>query len=137
MFFSGGGVAIDGGNGFEGVEVDAVGADLLEQIDQGYVGRARFGARAGIPSEDGKEYFDVAAMKVGDQFLQAGDSAGEIAQKIELVAIVNADVGINMPQQHDVNRADAFFCFGEEFVDGVFTLFGIVDGAVPHQQLNL
>src|SRR5579885_282038 len=76
-------------------------------------------------------------MELLDHLAQAGNSAGQVAQEIKLIAIVNAEVGIDMPDQNGVNRADTAFGVGEKAIDGVLALFRIVEAAIPDKQLHL
>jgi len=43
---------------------------------------------------------------------EAGNAAGEVAEEIELVAIVCAEVGVDVPDENSVDRAEARFGFG-------------------------
>ena len=130
-------VAKTGGNGFERVEIDPISANLFEQVDDGDAGIGGLVPRAGVPSEDREENFDVMTVKIGDEFLKPRNAAGKIAQEVELIAIVDADVGINVPEKDNVDGADTFFSFTEKFVDGVLVGPGIVERTVPHEKLHL
>jgi len=126
-----------GGNAFESVEVDAVGADFFQELRERDPGRGGFFAGAGIPGEDGEKNFDVVAVKIVDELFESGEAAGKIAEEIELVAVVHADVGIDVPEEDGVDGAEAALGFGEEFFGRVAAGFGIVDGAVPDEKLDL
>jgi len=137
MAGSNGGDAKIGGNAFEGVEVDAVGADLFQELRERGPGRSGFFAGARIPGEDGEEDFDVVTVEIVDKFLESGETAGEIAEEIELVAIVDAKIGIDVPEEDGVDGAEAALGFGEEFFGRVLAGFGVVEGAVPDEELDL
>ncbi len=100
-------------------------------------GRSGFFAGAGIPGEDGKKDFHIVAMKIVDKFLESGEAAGEIAEEIELIAVVDAEVGIDVPEEDGVDGAEAALGFGEEFFGRVLAGFRVVDGAVPNEELDL
>ena len=65
------------------------------------------------------------------------ESAREIQQKIELIAIVHTEVGINVPDQNRINRADTALGVGKKTVHGVFAGLGVIKSPVPDQQLHL
>jgi hypothetical protein len=120
-----------GGDAFEGVKVDAVGADLFQELRECDPGRRGFLARAGIPGKDGEKNLDVVAVKIVDEFFQRGEATGKVAKEIELVTIIDAEVGIDVPEEDGVDGADAALGFGQEFFGGVAARFRIVNGAVP------
>ena len=76
-------------------------------------------------------------MKIIDEFFQRGEATGKIAKEIELVTIIDAEVGIDVPEEDGVDGAQAALGFGEEFFGGVAACFGVVDRAVPDEQLDL
>ena len=100
-------------------------------------GRRAFLARAGIPGEDRKKDSYIVAVKIVDEFFEGQQTAGQVAQKVELIAIVHANVGINVPEQDSVDRAEAGFRLGKEFFGCVLARFRIIDGTVPHEKLDL
>ena len=122
---------------FQRVEVDAVGADLFQKFDERGRWRSAFFVRAGIPGQDGKEHFDIVTMKISDEFLECRKTTRQIAEEIELVSVVHANIGIDVPEKHGVDRAEAGFGFGKEFFRCVLASFRIVDGAVPDEKLDL
>ena len=84
-----------------------------------------------------KEHADATAVKIGDHLSEASEPAGHVAQEVELVAIVDADVGIDGPEQHAIDAAVAMVEIGEEAVDGVAAGLGVVEVAVFHHGLRL
>src|SRR6516164_3140556 len=76
-------------------------------------------------------------MKVGDHLAKRGDTAGHVAQEIELVAIIDADVGIYRPEQDTIDAAVAFIEVIEVAIDGVAAGYGIVEIAVLDHGLRL
>jgi len=112
---------------------------LLEKLRHGLGGRnaARLGAVTRIPSEDREEDSHVALVELIDHALEAGDTAGKITEEIELIAVVGADVGIDVPDEDGIDGAEARFGFVEKTIDGVFVLVGIVEAAVPDEELDL
>ena len=79
------------------VTVDAIGADLGEQTGDSFRERARFGARPLVPRHVGEEHADTPAVQVVDHFLKSRQAAGHVAQQVELVAVVDAEVGVHGP----------------------------------------
>ena len=132
-----GGSAKIGGNAFQRVEVDAVGANFFQKLRERFRGRSGLFVRSGIPGEHREKNSDVATMKIRDKFFQRGQAARKIAQKIELIAIIQPDVGVDVPEQNSINRAEAAFGFREEFFGRVLASFRVVDRAVPHKKLDL
>ena len=67
----------------------------------------------------GKEDAHAAAMKVGDHLSNAFDAAGHGLDHLELVAVVDAHVGVGRPDEDGVDSAIAFFEIVEVAIDGV------------------
>jgi hypothetical protein len=67
----------------------------------------------------------------------AGNSAGHVANQVELIAVVRADVGIERPDQDGVDGAEASLDIREKPVDRVSILVRIEERAVPDQHLDL
>ena len=125
------------GRAFQSVEIDSVGADFFQQLRKHGGGGRAFVARAVIPGKNWKHDAHAAAVKLLDDLAQRGKSSRQIAQQVELVAVVHAEVRIHRPNQHCVNRTDAPLEVREKNVHGVLAFFGVVERAVPHEQLAL
>ena len=76
-------------------------------------------------------------MELINHTAHAGDATGEIAQHIKLIAVVNSEVGIDMPDQNRVDGSNAALGFGKKTVDSVLALLGIVETAIPNEKLHL
>ena len=85
----------------------------------------------------GQNTLHAAAVKIVDHLLQAGDAAGHVARQIVLVAIVDADVRIDGPDQHAVDAAVALFQIVEIAVDRVLAGDRIVEVAILDHHLRL
>ncbi len=77
------------------------------------------------------------AMKFVDHLAKRGNAARQIAQQIELVAVVHAKIGIDMPDQDSIDGANAALGVGQKAVDGIFAGLRIVKRPVPDEQLHL
>ena len=89
------------------VAVDAVGADGLHVAGGGVPERHALRPRAHVPGHDREEHADAAAVEVGDHLPQARQPAGHVVQQVVLVAVVDADVRIDRPDQHGIDAAVA------------------------------
>ena len=54
-----------------------------------------------------------------------------------MVAVVDADVGVDVPEEDGINGTEAALGFSEEFFGRVAAGFWIVEGAVPDEKLDL
>src|ERR1700682_5016009 len=125
------------GDAFERVKIDAVSVDVFEQLGDCDPWECSFVAGSSVPGEDGEEYFYAATVKLIYHLPDRGDPAGQIAQKVELVAIVHSQVGINGPDQDGIDRADPAFRVSEKPVNRIFAGFRIVKTSVPDEKLYL
>ena len=132
-----GGLAKTGRDALQRIEVDSVGIDVFEQLRHDSGCATVFTAGSCIPHEQWEKDFYVVAVKLVDHLANTRNPAGKIAQHIKLIAVVDAKVGINVPDENSVNRADATLGFGEETTDSVFAFFRIVETSVPNEQLYL
>ena len=132
-----GGGAEGEGEGFHGVAVDAVGAGFGEFTGEGGPVGLGGGAGAAVPGHGGEEDADAAAVEVGDHLANGGEAAGEVAEVVELAAVVDADVGVGVPDEDAVDAAVAFVEIVEVAVDGVATGGGVVEVAVLDHHLGL
>jgi hypothetical protein len=103
-----------------GIAVDAVGAGCLHQSrDRKPVGFALL-AGAVVPGHGRQEHLDPAPVEIGDRATHALDAPGQIVRQVELVARVDADVGVDVPEQHAVQAAETLFKIVEVAVHRVF-----------------
>ena len=122
---------------FEGIEVDAVGADLRHQLGERRGGGCGRLVGAGVPGEGGEEDAHAAGVELVDHVAYTGNSAGQVANEVELVAVVYSKIGVERPDEDGVDGAEASFDVGEKAVDRVLIFVRIEEGAVPDQHLDL
>ena len=122
---------------FLGVAVDAVGIDLLHERGDRVGPRLVRLVGALVPHHHGKEHADAAAMEVGDHPADAFDAAGHGLHHLELVAVIDAHVGIGGPDQYRVDAAVALFEVVEITVHSVAAGDRIVEVAVVDHHLRL
>src|SRR5258708_33115197 len=115
-----GGFKKSAGHPAVGVAVDPVGPDGSGEPDDRVPVGCAGGFGAIVPGCRGDEDPDATAVEIRHDLLQAGEAAGQVAGEVSLVAVINADVGINIPDQHAVDAAVAAHEVVEVFVDGVF-----------------
>ena len=125
------------GNAIHRVAVDPVGVDFLHIASGGLAQRHAFGPRADVPRHDGKQHPHAAAMEVGHHLFDAGQPAGHVAEQVVLVAIVDADVRIDRPDQHRVDPAVASRQIVEVAVHRVLTELGIIEVPLFDHHLRL
>ncbi len=124
------------GDKIHGVAVDAVGADLAQVFSSGRGERAGI-VRADVPRHDGKQNADAALMEIAYHLLEAGDAAGHIVQQIELIAVVDADVGVHGPDEDGIDAAVAPVEIVKIMVDGVALGDGVEEVAILDHHLRL
>ena len=93
--------------------------------------------RAFVPHHHGEEHAHAAAMEIRDHLAHAFDAAGHGLDHLELIAVVDAHVGIGGPDQHGIDAAIALFEIVEIAVDRVVAGDGVVEIAVLHHHLRL
>ena len=76
-------------------------------------------------------------MEVGDHLFQAGGPARHITQQVILVAVVDSDVGIGVPDQDGVDSAVALPKVVKVTVHGVSARRRVVEVAVLDHHLRL
>jgi len=103
----------------EGVAVDAVGADRLHDRRQAVPVRATGVAGAVIPGLGRQEHLDPAPVEGIDRALEAVEAAGQVMRQVELVAVVDADVGVDVPDQHRIEATEAPLEIVEVAIDRV------------------
>src|SRR5216683_1597015 len=101
-----------GRNTLESVKIHAVRANILEQLRDCYPGKNTFLSRPRIPGNNREKYFHSSTVKLLHHLSKGGNAAREITQKIELVPVVCAEIGINVPDQYGIDGADAAFRVG-------------------------
>jgi len=103
------------------VAVDAIRVDLLKQFRRR--GRERFAliACARIPGHHGKQHVNAAALKVADHFPDTFNAARQITQQVVLIAIIDADIRVDGPEQHGIDSAVALRHIFQIAIDRVFS----------------
>jgi hypothetical protein len=121
----------------ERVTVDAIGADLGHQFGGELPVAGSSGTGAVVPHHHGKEYANAAAMKVLHHHAQGGYSARQTTEQIVCAAVVDADVGVTVPQQDAVDAPHALIQIVEVTVYRVLTGGGIEEVSLLHHHLGL
>src|SRR5579863_2123340 len=124
------------GNGLKRIEIYSIGADRFHFL------RQRFSKVAGlpgphIPRQEGEKDFHSMLVKLIDQLMQAGQSSWKILEQIELIAVIDAKIWINMPDQHGINLAHSLLRLVQKTVDGIDAFFRVIETPVPDQHLHL
>jgi hypothetical protein len=125
------------GNALECVEIDAIRSNVRQKLRDRNPRKCTFLACALVPDEDWEEHSHASTVELLDHLAKRWDAAGQVAQEVELAAIVHPQIGIDMPDEDRVYGSDAALGLGQESVNRVFTFLGIVEAAVPNQQLHL
>ena len=76
-------------------------------------------------------------MERVDRVTQSVEAAGQVVGEIDLVAVVDADVRIDVPEQHAVDAAEARVEVVEIAVDGVLGALDVVEIAVLDHRLHV
>src|ERR1700678_3149718 len=66
-----------------------------------------------------------------------GQSARKILQKIELIAVVDSEIRINLPDEYSINFPQPLLGLIQKTVDCVFVFFRVVQASIPDQNLHL
>ena len=120
-----------------GIAVDAVGADLLHQPRDRVPVRLALRAGAVVPGHGRQEHLHPAPVEILDRAFQSGQPARKIRGHVELVAIVDADVRIDIPEQDAVQPAEALLQIVQVAIHGVATGHRIIEIAVLHHHLRM
>ena len=72
-----------------------------------------------VPSEKREEDFHVLLMKLLHHAAQSCETAGQVSQQIELVTIIRPEIGIHVPDEHGINRADSTLRIRQKAIDRV------------------
>ena len=96
-----------------------------------------FVVRSLIPQHDGKQHAHMMPVKVLHHLPHALHAAGQIAEHVELIAAVDADIGISVPDEHAVDSAIPLLKVLQITVDGVLPGLRVVEIAVVHHHLRL
>ena len=126
MADGGGGVAELDGNAGEGVAVDPVGGDRFHIAGGGLAERHALGPRADVPGHHRKEHPHAVAVEIVDHFLHAVQSARHVVEQVVLVAVIDADVRIDRPDQHRIDPAVTCFQIVEIAINRVLAQPGVV-----------
>src|SRR5437016_6081227 len=124
-------------NALERVEIYPIRIDIFEELRKSNPSRRSLFSRACVPGNEREENLDSVAVKLLNHLTNRGNAAREIAQQIELIAIINAEVGIDVPNQDGIDRTNATFRVVQKTVHRVFARFGVIKGAIPDEQLDL
>ena len=92
------------------VEEDAVGAELADELRDREVVGDRLAPRADVPRVVVDEDAQPARLQVGDELADAG----HLAVEVELVAVVDPDHGIGVPEHDPVEAAELALRLGAE-----------------------
>ena len=120
-----------------GVAVDAVGINGLYEARHDFPVALRMCPGAVVPGHCRQKHLDPTFVEVGHYAAQPIHAAGQVVRQIELVAIVDADVRINIPEQHAVDSAVATLQIVEIAIHGVAACDRIVEVAVFHHQQGM
>ena len=120
-----------------GVAVDAVGPKFGHELSGGFGEWLAFVVGAGVPGHDGEQHFHAVCVEVVDHRTHAGDAAGKVAHHVVLVAVVDADVRVDGPQQDGVDAAVAFVEVVEIAIDRVLAGRDVEEVAIFDHALRL
>src|SRR5437016_1284815 len=117
-------------NALERVEIYPIRIDIFEELRKSNPSRRSLFSRACVPGNEREENLDSVAVKLLNHLTNRGNAAREIAQQIELIAIINAEVGIDVPNQDGIDRTNATFRVVEKTVHRVVACFRAVKRAI-------
>ena len=121
----------------ERVTIHAVGSDVRQQPRRRRPVRHSLVARALVPQHHGEKHAHPAPMEVGDHLPQAINASGHVPSHIVLIAIVDTDVGVRLPDQHAVDPSVAALQVIEITVHAVLACAGVVKVPVVNHHLRL
>src|SRR6266550_5026796 len=124
-------------NALKRIKVDPIRIDIFKELRKSNPSRRSLFSRACVPRNEREENLDSVAVKLLNHLTNRGNAAREIAQQIELIAIINAEVGIDVPNQDGIDRTNATFRVVQKTVHRVFARFGVIKGAIPDEHLDL
>ncbi len=119
------------------IAVDSVGADGLHVTRGRDAQRHVLRSRAHVPWHNREEHANVPAVEIGDHLAQPRQAAGHVVQQVMLIAIVDADVRIDRPDEHGINAAIAGLQVVEIAIDRVFARHGVVEVPLFDHNLGL
>ena len=120
-----------------GIAVDTVGADLLGKTYHRLPIRYTLGLGAVVPRHRRQEHLHAATMKIGHRLLQPFDAARHGTRQRGLVTVVDADVGIDIPDEHAVDAAVALLQIIQIPVHRVFSGDRVVEISILHHHLRV
>ena len=94
-------------------------------------------ARSLVPHHHRKQHLDAAAVKIRHHLAHAGDAARHGADHVQLIAVVDAQIGIGGPDEHRIDAAIALLEIVQIAVHRVFAARRIVEVAILHHHLRL
>ena len=112
-------------------------ADGGQVLGDNFVMGAALLPRALVPGHVGEQDAHAALVKIRHHLFDPRDAAGHIAEAIELVAVVDADVRVYRPDEHSVDPAVALLQIVKVSIHGVSSRHRIVEVAVLHHHLRL
>src|SRR5207245_8836548 len=124
------------GNALKRIKVDPIRIDIFKELRKSNPSRPSLFSRACVPRNEREENLDSVAVKLLNHLTNRANAAREIAQQIELIAIINAEVVIDVPNQDGIDRTNAVFRFVQKTVHRVFDRLGVIKGAVTDEQLD-
>src|SRR5947199_6256659 len=123
-------------NALKRIKVDPIRIDIFKELRKSNPSRRSLFSRACVPRNEWEENLDSVAVKLLNNLTNRGNAAREIAQQIELIAIINAEVGIDVPNQDGIDRTNATFRVVKKTVHRVFACLGVVKRAISDARLD-
>ena len=118
----------------QGVEKYPIDVKGLNQFGQGIEVRHRLAACSSIPGVVINEYLEPTLVKVLDQKVKPVKASGHITVEIKLIAIVDTDPRVGVPQNNAIESAKFLLGFIQEACEGVFVGLRVVEFFVQHHQ---
>ncbi len=120
-----------------GIAVHPVSANIGHQARKRLRPRSARITRAVVPHHEGKQHAHASGVEVGDHAPDPLEPAGHAEQHVDLIASVDAHIGVGWPNQHGIDAAISLLEVVQEAVDRVAPRRGVVEIAVLHHYLRL
>jgi len=120
-----------------GIAIDAVGSDRFHNAGNGMPVAFSVGTGAIVPGFGRQEYTHTTAMKIGNRSAQAVKAPRQIMREIGLIAIIDTDVRIDVPDQHAIDATKARFQIIEVAINGVLACRRIVKETIFDHHLRM
>src|SRR5438874_13487029 len=104
------------GDALKRIKVDPIRIDIFKELRKSNPSRRSLFSRACVPRNEREENLDSVAVKLLNHLTNRANAAREIAQQIELIAIINAEAGIDVPNQDGIDRTNAVLCVVQKAV---------------------